>query len=1132
VLTTVLATMMLAGSQVQPLASTPEKPVPGLSPVPASRRVVSPALTPDQPAQGTRGPILKSLAKALKANDVKGPARGFRPVKLPLRGVVRVPPAVTAPGDRPFYSDGRRFVRNASVSFVPNRNKPLWIPRHPGKAPSSLGPQAPSLFYGSTQVDGPSGTCTQPFANEASVAQSSVNPSLILVGAQAYADSSGCSDAHPWVYYSRDGGQHWAQQLLPNLLRTGGGDSAVAFDPVHNVFVYSYLEFNRDSSSNPIDAFVATQRSFDLVNWGSRVILDQDATCFTGTPCGVDKDMITVDQNLASPRYGRVAVTWTEFGPTGQFFFDAISDTGGAGWTYGSTSINYSSSNCGNGTSPAFDAAGELMTAWWDCNGGTSLREELSADGGATWTAPADTTITAINDIGTGTTCSLNAGGTAFRCNSFPSLAGDPNPADEGTHAFAIAWANLDTPSDTGGVAVAEIRLKTTISGGSTWDGNIFISFFNHGDKFFPWASFAPNGRLSVSYSDREDSATVNNPHGSSYNEHYTEACGLSRFYGGCSEFLTFTADGTLASPGGLTFIGDYSGQTSADLNFDTFPVWTDVRGGSANVRTQDVCYLSCYGFLSPYAPVFRGFSTGSTFQDFWEVNLDSSFGGSGSNFWNAIGIREGADGATIDDDMFLSPNRYYSSSLTASSASPPYNDYVLINANLGHAASTTYFPQVHSYSTLGGAYSVEWAAGNTVLSTSATGGMSSSNVVRVYDVLDNASTTYFIGLRPSGGNTSVYSLAAHLINGGDYQGRGTAVTAANRVAVGSPAFITFTSGTTAYDGVVVMNDNGGSGSYTLYRDTVAPTGSVSINGGATYTKSTSATLSLSASNATAGDPVLDMRLSRDGVMDSESWVPFSASSSLILPSGDGPKTVLAQFRNGAGAISAVVSDSIVLDQAAPTITKAPAPAFVKGKALGVTSAPIKVSWNGADNLSGINHYDLQESVDGGSFATVATQGATTKILNLDPGHSYRFRVRATDNAGNVSGFSAGSTFTLSAYQETSGSIAYSGGWRREALAGAYGGSVKFSTAAGKTADFTYTGKQVAWVSTMGSDRGSADITVDGGSLVTVNTNSASTKTAVIVYATKKSGTHTVRVSNDGTAGQSRIDIDAFLVIS
>ena len=78
----------------------------------------------------------------------------------------------------------------------------------------------------------------------------------------------------------------------------------------------------------------------------------------------------------------------------------------------------------------------------------TRSYEELSTDGGATWSTGVDKQITTTNPIEgaerhNAADCLLNNGGSAFRCNSFPSLAGDPNSADAGGTAFVVVWADV-----------------------------------------------------------------------------------------------------------------------------------------------------------------------------------------------------------------------------------------------------------------------------------------------------------------------------------------------------------------------------------------------------------------------------------------------------------------------------------------------------------------------------------------------------------------------------------------------------------------------------------------------------------------------------------------------------------------
>jgi hypothetical protein len=1083
------------------------------------------------PAHGRSPAALKAAAfKAFAAAMHKrGSFRAAPTVNGPAHGTFTRLTGSASQAHGRLYWNGSRWVAPAGVRPVTKSFPRLLVPRRPAGTAGAR-PDFPQKLYSSTQVDSPTSGCSSPFPNEASVAQSTNNPNLVVVAAQAYVDGNGnCDDSHPWVFFSHDGGQHWQEEIMPNLTAgLAGGDVSVVYDPKDSVFVYSFLQFSRTTSTDSVN--VAS--SFDGASWF-------DLTTLDGNPA-LDKNMIAVDQNPSSPHYGRVLVAWRDdSGGFGDIFFNAFSDNGGASWTGASTSINFIN-ECGNGISPAFDANGDAMVAWFSCTSGNNIDEQLSSDGGANWTAPSDTVISGVNYIGSGgpgsTGCELNNGGTAFRCNSFPSLAGDPNSSDAGGTAFFVVFANWEATTQGAQTSnVSQLRGLSTTDGGVTWNGGPsfsfdYMAFDDFGDKFFPWAAFSPNGRLNVGYSDREGSASSGNPNGSSYNEGQTEAGSLSALRS--DSYIAYTADGTLGNPGGLTFIGDYAGIESQDNNFDTFPVWTDVRNGTADVRTMDLCYTDCPTFLQPETPLFVSRGSGTAFDDLYQFNTDNNFGGAGNDFWNAVGIREGADGTSVDDDLGLWNSRYFNHEVAVGDFSPPFNDYVLENDNAGFGPTQPYFVDVHNFAGLGSSYTVEWAHGHIVLGSSFADSMGAGNVIRVYDMFDNTATTYFLGLRPNAGNTSNYRISMHLNGNGGYQGSVQEAATSGNVAPGQPAFLSLNTGASAtgFDALVVQNNNGGSGSYTLYRDTAAPSGTISINSGATYTNSTGVTLNLSATNPTAGDPVSDMRFSTDGT-NYGAWVPFATSAPFTLPSGDGTKTVFVEFRNGAGAVSNAASTSIILDTTPPVITKAPAVAFKKGH-LGTTAVPISVTWAGTDATSGISHYDLAESVDGGAFSVVASPTTAKATVNLNPGHSYQLEVRATDKAGNVSGFTAGPTFTLTAYQETASNITYSSGWTLQAVTGAYGGSVKFASLSGNTATLSFTGSQVAWVSTIASDRGSATVSVDGGTAATVNTNGTTTKPAMVVFTKKvAAGTHSLVLNVLGTAGHPRVDVDAFLVI-
>jgi IPT/TIG domain len=929
---------------------------------------------PGGPAVGSAPPVNRT-AVAPSVRATKPGATGHRPAPalVPKVGTVirRLAPAGTSGGRAQVNGLVHLGARHAGAGA-------LLVPAPSSGHPATAKGFTPTGFYSSTQLDNFSANCGFG-VNETTIAQSTANPNLLVAGANTYYDNNGnCQDSHAGIYSSSDGGQHWRFEVMPGLLFPSSGDPGVTFDPVRDVFMFSFVEFNRSDGTK---GRIGVEASSDGVNWSRNTTLDSSSASY-----GVDKPGITVDQNQSSPHYGRVAVTWTEFFGNNAVYQEDYTDDAGASWHTSGTSVNYTNHECGNGTSPAFDANGDLMVAWADCSGSVnSVYEEVSTTGGASWTAPSDTRITTTSPIAgaedpNAADCLLDGGGSAFRCNSFPSAAGDPNSGDAGGQAFFVVWANVDSTTAGGTTAnVSQLHGLSTINGGTNWNNGSFSFAFmasdNLGDKFFPAASFSPSGRLTVSYSDREDDASAANPHGKRYDEHQTEAASLTNLR--AASYVTYATDGTLGDPGSLQFIGDYAGTTSLDANFDTFPIWTDMRGGRPAARTQDLCYADCFTALSPNSPLSLFRTGGSAFTDFYSFNMDP-ITGSGSNFWDVVGLRLGSDGSSVDDDTFLAPNRYYNSSLASSAQSPPRNDYTLVNGNSGHAADTVYFPQVHSFSSVGGSYSIEWGAGHIVAGTATADSMAPADVARVYDSFLSTGTKYYFGLRRTGVNTSNYTLALHSASLGSYQGRSSAVADSGGVAPGTPLLISYTTGAdpSQFDGLVVLNNNGGSGSYTLYRDTAAPSGTVTIDGGAASTSSTTLSLALSATNPTSGDPVMDMALSVNGKPFGK-FKKYQTSATVTLSSGsnEGAKTVAVEFRNGAGAVSTPASASIYLVTSPPTITSVSPEA-------GSTSGGTAVTIKGA-------HFAPGSTVKFGStVASTVTFVSGSRLNVVAPAHS------------------------------------------------------------------------------------------------------------------------------------------------
>jgi hypothetical protein len=987
--------------------------------------------TPSQPSKGAVPKVLGSLPAPRVLGTGKGAAvHEPAPPLKPAHGTVIASPA-------PPLSSSSKAEVGGVVRFGPKHAGAgrLIIPPPSSAHPPKLRHFTPATFYSSTQLDNFSAQCGFG-VNETTIAQSTDNPNLLVGGANTYYDNSGnCQDSHVGVYYSSDGGQHWKFEVMPGLIDPFSGDPVVTYDPVRHVFLFAFVEAKRGDETV---GRIGVEASSDGVNWSRNTTLDSSNATYS-----TDKPSITVDQDPSSPHFGRVIVAWTEFFGNNAVFQADHTDDGGATWQGSSTGVNNTNDECGNGTSVAFNAGGEAMVAWAACNNsGNQVLEALSPDGGVTWNNDVQITTThplAGAEDPNAADCLLDNGGSAFRCNSFPTLAGDPNSADAGGTAFVVVWADVRSTTQNSQTAnVSQLIGLSTVDDGSTWNGGTnfsfdFMAFNDFGDKFFPAASFSPNGRLTVSYSSREADASSSNPNGKSFNEHQTEAGSLTNLRN--SSFVSYTTDGTLGDPGSLAFIGDYSGNTSLDSNFDTFPIWTDLRSGFPSARTQDLCYTDCFTFLSPDSPLSIFRTTGSTFSDFFRISMDPATG-SGQDFWNVVGLRNGSDGSSVDNDTFLAPNRYYTASLASSAFSPPFNDYLLINGNVGHAPNTVYFPQVHSFSASGGSYSLEWDAGHIVLGTSFAASMASSNVARVYDTALNTGTTYFLGLRPTAGNTSNYSLALHSASRGSEQGRPNAVADSGGVPPGAPAFIQYNTAAdpTQFDGLVVVNNNGGSGSYTLYRDTAVPTGTVTIDGGAPSTNSTTATLSLSATNPTAGDPVVDRAISLNGG-PYNLFKPLLPTATVTLPgAAEGPKTVSVKYRNGAGGVGTATS-SIYLVQSPPTVSSFSPSSQITGGGVTINGAhfapgaTVKFGTLASPKVKFVSGTQLTATVPNGAatgkISVTTPAGTGTSATNFTPSLSITGFSPASGPAGTVVtlngvGFNAGSTVKFNGTSATS----------------------------------------------------------------------------------------------------------------
>jgi hypothetical protein len=221
-------------------------------------------------------------------------------------------------------------------------------------------------------------------------------------------------------------------------------------------------------------------------------------------------------------------------------------------------------------------------------------------------------------------------------------------------------------------------------------------------------------------------------------------------------------------------------------------------------------------------------------------------------------------------------------------------------------------------------------------------------------------------------------------------------------------------------------------------------------------------------------------------------------------------------------------------DRTRPTTT-APVVKFDHGIPT-TTTIPVVLSWSGSDPGGwGIASYQLQRSIDGGPYKTILSGSkAKSKDSVIALYHSYRYRVRAIDNAGNVGTYRYGPTIRPYLRQETTTSILWTrGAWQAVADPDASAGGVRLSAVTTAAMSYRFTGRDVALIAPRGPDYGQARIYLDGKLVSTIDLNAGSDSDRGVVFRWHWStvGTHRLRVQVVGTAAHPLVAVDAVMTI-
>lgn len=216
-----------------------------------------------------------------------------------------------------------------------------------------------------------------------------------------------------------------------------------------------------------------------------------------------------------------------------------------------------------------------------------------------------------------------------------------------------------------------------------------------------------------------------------------------------------------------------------------------------------------------------------------------------------------------------------------------------------------------------------------------------------------------------------------------------------------------------------------------------------------------------------------------------------------------------------------------------PSVTLAAA-LFSAGRTMTTTSLPVIVAWSGSDAGSGISRYEIGQRTDNGSYVPIspASPVARSTTRMLAAGRRYRFRVRATDGAANVSLWAVGPIVVPIVIEESNTAIRYSGRWTTASSGSASGGRLRWSSQAGASATLTFTGRSVAWVGSPGPSGGSARVYLDSAYAGTVSLFFAVNQPRRLVFTKSwpQAATHVLRIVVVA-AGHPRVDLDAILIM-
>jgi hypothetical protein len=434
------------------------------------------------------------------------------------------------------------------------------------------------------------GDCDPPLPqNETSVAVNTSNPLNAVAAANDY-----CGDGF-WIGHTTDGGATWTTQfkdpkLSPDSLsiddrRCFGADPSVVYSAADSMFFLSTLCYSPTNPSSEVQVWQST----DGATWTDSVDASVAITNILadGSIDGsvfYDKELLAIDNNPASPFFGRLYVTFIKFhmtGPSGRSDYCpvqlAYTDPSGAPDTWDWSNLALVPDDPGSGgvgpsanqwAMPIVDEGGGLNVAYAieECNTGYDSGFFLKRVTFPSGTVTAQVRIDKPGQFADNPNRGDRLQNIKARIPISPSLVYDSS--------IGLIFAyqnNIGT-----GAQGADISLQISSDLGQTWSDAEPITVTPEGDpapgnQFFPWLAVdqANDDVYAVWYDTRNDTT----------NDLIETFLGTSTDGGATwtNEVIGDVAwDPDLGFFNCGCFIGDYNGMALGGSLL--YPVWTDGR--------------------------------------------------------------------------------------------------------------------------------------------------------------------------------------------------------------------------------------------------------------------------------------------------------------------------------------------------------------------------------------------------------------------------------------------------------------------------------------------------------------------------------------------------------------------------